>query len=189
MRMSREAMAQHHQEIVTAGARLLRERGIEGLSVADLMQAAGLTHGGFYRHFASKDAFVREAIAAAFASIEEMRNGWRGTPMEQLITCTEQYLSEMHVAQPGMGCPTAAFAGEMVRASEETQTVFMDGFLGITDWIAKRLEGDEKHRRERAAQIMTTMVGAVIAARASGNSEGGVQILEAARVQVRSMLA
>ena len=61
-------MARHHKEIVAKAATMLRERGIDGLSVADLMQAAGLTHGGFYRHFASKDALVAEATTAAFAS-------------------------------------------------------------------------------------------------------------------------
>ncbi len=67
MRMSREAMADHHEQIVSAASRMLRERGIEGTSVADLMQAVGLTHGGFYRHFESKDALVAEAAEAAFA--------------------------------------------------------------------------------------------------------------------------
>lgn len=183
MRMSREAMAQKHREIVDSGARLLRERGIEGLSVADLMQAAGLTHGGFYRHFASKDAFVCEATDAAFAGVAAMRDGAEpDAPSDaQLAAFLDYYLSQTHCGDPGMGCPIAAFGGEAARASDEVRSRFAIGVEQVIVWIADRLEGPLEQRRAQAAEMLSVMVGAVVAARAIGSSDLSGQLLLAAR--------
>ena len=132
MWMSREAMAQHHQEIVTGGARLLRERGIEGLSVADLMQAAGLTHGGFYRHFASKDAFVCEATDAAFGGVAGMRNAAApdSSAGEQLAAFSDFYLSQAHCGEPGIGCPIAAMEPKRRERQWKSGSVSTQGWRG-----------------------------------------------------------
>ncbi|MEQ1552187.1 TetR/AcrR family transcriptional regulator [Sphingorhabdus sp.] len=191
MRMSREAMAQHHQEIVTAGARLLRERGIEGLSVADLMQAAGLTHGGFYRHFASKDAFVCEATDAAFGGVAGMRNaaGPDSSAGEQLAAFSDFYLSQAHCGEPGIGCPIAAYGAEAARASGEVRARFNAGVEGVVEWIAERLDGPEVQRRRRAAEMLAVMVGAVVAARAVGSAGLTDLILSSARQRTAELAA
>ncbi|MEQ1541388.1 MAG: helix-turn-helix domain-containing protein [Novosphingobium sp.] len=183
MRKSREAMAQHHRNIVEGGARLLRERGIEGLSVADLMQAAGLTHGGFYRHFASKDAFVCEATDAAFAGVAAMRGAAAPDqgPDAQLLAFLGYYLSQAHCDDPGMGCPIAAFGGEAARASAEIRERFAVGVEGVLDWISARLGGTAEQRRSGAAEMLAVMVGAVVAARAVGAGDLADGLLGAAR--------
>ena len=183
MRVSREAMAEHRKEIVAAAARLLRERGIAGTSVADLMQAAGLTHGGFYRHFDSKDALVAEAIASAFHELlgtVEVSAGKDGaaTAMEAYL---RMYLSERHVANPGYGCPVAAFGAEAAREGKLQRKAIA---AGAEEWLAlltASLKGTPKERRVQALRIMAQMLGAVVIARAVGESDLSREILDAAR--------
>ena len=183
MRVSREAMAEHRKQIVAAAARLLRERGIAGTSVADLMQAAGLTHGGFYRHFESKDALVAEAIASAFHDLLgtfEAAAGKDGAApaVEKYLRL---YLSERHVANPGYGCPLAAFGAEAAREGKLQRKALAEGAETSLDLIAAGLKGTPKERRVQALRIMTQMLGAVVLARAVGDEKLGAEILDAAR--------
>ena len=110
MRMSKEAMARHHDEIVTAASRMLRERGIEGTSVADLMQAAGLTHGGFYRHFDSKEALVAEAAQSIYDNLVQglATKAEKMSEVEAVADYVGKYLTRYHVSHPGAGCVMAA---------------------------------------------------------------------------------
>lgn len=183
MRMSREAMARHHEQIVDAAARLLRERGVEGTSVADLMQAAGLTHGGFYRHFESKEALVAEASEAAFAGMLdsiEARFKKLG-PVEGLESYVGRYLSGQHVKGPGSGCPVAALGSEAARVGPDVQKVFAERIGKQLDLLASGLEGDASERRTKAMRLLATLVGAVVVARAVGDSRIGAEVLKACR--------
>jgi TetR/AcrR family transcriptional repressor of nem operon len=170
MRMSKEAMARHHDEIVAAASRMLRERGIEGTSVADLMQAAGLTHGGFYRHFESKDALVAEATEEAFggmldaidASFEKLG------PAEGLKRFVSRYLSDGHVKGPGSGCVVAALGSESARAGPAVCKTFAERIRKQIEKLSSGFEGTPTERRAKAARLFATLVGAVVIARAAG---------------------
>src|SRR5208337_1749453 len=126
MRVSKETMERHHQQIISTASAMLRERGVQGVSVADVMQSAGLTHGGFYRHFASKEALVVEATSAAFEGIldglekSSARKGNK-TALEDYVS---GYLSQKHVETPSRGCPIPAFGADVAREGVEVRAVF-----------------------------------------------------------------
>lgn len=188
MRMSREAMAEHHREIVAAGARMLRERGIEGVSVAELMQSVGLTHGGFYRHFASKGAFVAEASKVAFADVASMRDGAEGgSDTEALAAFIDFYLGNEHFTNPGIGCPIAAYGSEVGRASPEVRAAFAQGVAGVMAWIEAHLPGDAGRKSQTAAEILSILVGSVVAARSSNDAAVSQRLLGAARAQALAL--
>src|SRR4030095_2840074 len=109
MRVSREQAAENRERIVQVAAKLFRERGFDGIGVADLMKAAGLTHGGFYGNFSSKDDLVAEATDRA---LKELSEYWTGeiekAPESAFATIVDRYLSEGHRDAPGRGCLVAA---------------------------------------------------------------------------------
>ena len=187
MRMSREVTAQHRQEIVAAAARMLRERGIEGTSVADIMQAAGLTHGGFYRHFESKEALVAEAAESIYKGrlrdldLKSEKSG----AVEAAEEYVAKYLTRYHVGNPGMGCPMAALGVEAARERADVQKVFANGTQRILEKLSAGLDGTPSERRAKAIRLMARLVGAVVIARAVGNAALGEEVLSACR-EVRS---
>ena len=183
MRMSREVMAHHHEEIVRAASRMLRERGIEGTSVAELMQAVGLTHGGFYRHFESKDALVAEAAEAAFA---EKLHGLKKSSkkrgsVDAVKDYADQYLSQRHVAKRDSGCPMAALGADVAREDLAVRDVFADGAQQMLAELSAGLNGGPAERREKAMRLLAMLVGALVIARAVGDQRLGNEILSACR--------
>lgn len=168
MRASREIMAQRHIEIVWQTAKLLRKRGILGTSLADLMGAAGLTHGGFYKHFDSKDALVVEATNQIFADFQkgfEERARSMG-PKAAIKAYIDWYLSPSHVNSPEQGCPIASFGGDVGRERGAVKTAFTDGVKGILEYVMAGLSCPKELRHERALELMSLMSGAVSMARA-----------------------
>src|SRR5256714_15571476 len=114
MKVSREQAAQNRDRIVEAAARLFRERGYEGIGVADLMKEAGLTHGGFYGHFSSKDDLIAEASARALAgSLAAFSELAEQAPSDPLPAIASAYLSKTHRDKPGEGCLLAALRSDM----------------------------------------------------------------------------
>lgn len=183
MRMSREVMAEHRQEIVAAAARMLRERGIEGTSVADIMQSAGLTHGGFYRHFESKEALVSEASEAAYGNVlkDLAMKSERDGAAEAVEEYVAQYLSRRHITKPGFGCPMAALGVEVARQGATVQETFAAGSQGILDKLSAGLTGSASERRAKAMRLLAMLVGAVVIARAVGDDRLGEEVLSACR--------
>src|SRR5213593_477266 len=109
MKVSRERAAQNRERILDAAARLFRERGFEGIGVADLMKTAGLTHGGFYGHFSSKEDLMAQACARALArSLEAWSKRAERIPDDPLLSIAGGYLSSKHRDDPGAGCVLAA---------------------------------------------------------------------------------
>ncbi|GAA1609536.1 TetR/AcrR family transcriptional regulator [Actinoplanes couchii] len=159
-RVSQAQAAENRERIVAVAARLFRERGIAGAGVADVMAEAGLTHGGFYKHFASKDALVTEAVTAAFAG--------------QQAPTPDTYLSAAHRDDPGGGCPTAGFGGDMAKelGSDATRAAYAHGVEGFA-----RALGDG----EPDLAALSTMVGALILSRATAGTDLSDRILTAAR--------
>jgi TetR/AcrR family transcriptional repressor of nem operon len=169
MRVSQEEKDRSHRRIVNSAARLLRERGLEGASVADIMSDAGLTHGGFYRHFRSKDDLTLAALDSALGQIlsplEHPAAGSEAGPA--IVEFRARYLSMGHVKTPGVGCPVAALAEDFARASDGLKDRFGRGVNRIISQLARARTGNESERRRRATRDLSMMVGAVMIARAS----------------------
>jgi TetR/AcrR family transcriptional repressor of nem operon len=145
MRLSREAKVQHHDEITSAASKMLRERGIERTSVAGLMNAVGLTHGGFYRHFKSKDELVALSAAKAFEEVVERfetrtkKSGAKAAVAEYVL----EYLSDTHRDDPTIGCIIAACGPEASRQGEAVREAFSAGISRLIELAAEGLHCPE----------------------------------------------
>lgn len=181
-RASREEKDQSRSRIVASAARLFRERGIEGASVNDVMKDAGLTHGGFYRHFASKEALVDSALDAAFEQIvAPLEMSLANQPPETAgRRFREFYLSADHLENAGIGCPAAALASEIAREPDSARGHFTAGVQAMLSTLARTKDGEETEREAAAARDLAMMVGAMTIARASDASLGEL-ILRACR--------
>lgn len=162
MRISKEQARKNRERILQVAAELFRERGFNGLTVSDLMEAARFTHGGFYNHFSSKDALAAEALAAAWTEMAAERA--RASDFSQLMT---RYLSPAARRAPGKGCPAAALAADVSRQPTAVKAAFADGLEGMIRSIEEALPPtDSASRRDRAVNTVTRMVGALMLSRA-----------------------
>jgi TetR/AcrR family transcriptional repressor of nem operon len=187
MRVSRKEMEKNHARIVQGAARLARERGIEQTSVADAMGAAGLKHGGFYRHFGTKDDLMDAALNAAFEQmIAELAAGFDGKdPRKAAADYRAHYLSKAHVEHPGFGCPVAALGIDVARGSESLKGSFGAGVQKTLGTLAEGMPGGKAERRTRAARELAMLVGAIVIARAS-DPDTARTVLNACRQSVIS---
>src|SRR6202045_2089452 len=119
MSYSKRDKAETHTRIVSVAAKRFRELGLEGIGVADVMKEAGVTVGGFYKHFESRDELVVEALATAFKDLDVWEEHAEGLP--QLL---QNYLTEAHRGAPGTGCAMGALLGDMTRGSKSARTVY-----------------------------------------------------------------
>jgi TetR/AcrR family transcriptional repressor of nem operon len=167
MRKSRQEPAETRQRIVEAASAEFRRNGIDRTGLADLMMAAGLTHGGFYKHFESKEQVVEESIALG---IESMIDAWRRTlsgapPHRGLRTAIAGYLSVNH-RDVAASCPFSALGSEMARSGDVVRESATTGFLKMIGLIAGQLDGlTPVAARKEALWIMSTMIGSVTMAR------------------------
>jgi TetR/AcrR family transcriptional repressor of nem operon len=183
MRRSREDTAATRKAIVRHAARLFRDRGIEAVSVADVMSAEGLTVGGFYRHFADKNQLVAEAIACASA---EMREGHveslEGVPPADVARMIlERYLSREHCEHPERGCPVAALCTEVSHEGPIVKAAFTDALRQLLAMAAVAMPGNEKRARDRRLQAAAAMVGALVLARATDDASLADELLASVR--------
>jgi TetR/AcrR family transcriptional regulator, transcriptional repressor for nem operon len=184
MRYSREHKDQTHARIVKKASVKLREKGAHGIGVADLMKDAGLTHGGFYAHFDSREALVIEAFTHAMdRSTERWRELSAGTPVEKRLSkIVNTYLAPVHRDDPGHGCAVPALAAEIARESAKTRRVFSGRMEQLIDMLAEQFHGvPPKAARKQAVAALATMMGAVVMARVAGNSELSEEILKSGR--------
>ena len=180
MRLSQQEMILNHDRIVEGASRLIRERGIQNTSVADAMKAAGMTHGGFYRHFNGKDALLTEALGYAFAEfLEPLEKSNDPQHLAQAIRAYKaMYVSEQHVNHPSLGCPMPALGGELSRAGAEIKEIFSTHLNRLIDALAQSMTGSKNEKKKLATRELAMMVGAVLLARAS-NAQTVQTILEA----------
>jgi len=186
-RVSRKQAELNREIIVEAATRLFRERGIHGISVSDVMAAAGLTHGGFYGHFESREALATEACNRAF---EQSSERWQARveqspdPEAARLALIDPDLSAANRDNPGDSCPVAAFAGEMCHEAADSalQRSFIQGFeasMGIL--AATQATGTPEGDRQAAIAQYAMMVGALTLARATKGNGLSDEFLAAAR--------
>jgi TetR/AcrR family transcriptional repressor of nem operon len=187
MKVSREQAARNRERIVEAAARLFRERGFEGVGVADVMKAAGLTHGGFYGHFGSKDDLIAKAAALAlsrslalFSHVPERASG------DALSAIAGAYLSRTHRDDPGTGCLLAALGPDVSRQGPAVRRAVTDHIRSAVEHLMKRVPGRARAaRRQKAISTYATLVGAMVIARAVDSRELSQEILDAAQRAVK----
>jgi TetR/AcrR family transcriptional repressor of nem operon len=160
MKVSREQVAENRRKILEVAGRLFRERGFEAVTVADVMKAAGLTHGGFYGYFKSKDDLIAQTLATALTS---------SVPDEiDLATFAADYLSRGHCKDLAGGCPTAGLGAETIRQAPEARAAMTRGLSRQIERLSHTAPGSTAAERRRAAiGSWAAMVGAVILARMS----------------------
>jgi TetR/AcrR family transcriptional regulator, transcriptional repressor for nem operon len=193
LKVTREKAAEHRAAIVEAAGRLFRARGFDGVGVAEITRAAGLTHGGFYGHFASKDALAAEACGQAFAESLALLRTRLDKPGGDLLRYVDSYLSERHRDRRDGGCPMAAYGTEVPHQDGAVQDQFAAGVGRFVDAIAERLsaaEGVASERRRRAITVAAALVGGLTLARATAHSspEISAEILASLRTQLAELV-
>ena len=182
MRVSREQFAENRQRILEVAARRFREKGLEGIGVDGIMDEAGLTHGGFYGHFASKADLAEQACAAAVGkSAEKWEALARGRPETGLAEIARSYLSKRHRDNPGGGCVFAALGGEVARRSDAVRATVTKGVQAQLGVLERLAGGRSKSvRRKQAIATMSGLVGAMVLARLVDDPALSNEILTAA---------
>jgi TetR/AcrR family transcriptional regulator, transcriptional repressor for nem operon len=188
MKVSREQAAANRERILDAAGRLFRERGLEGIGVADLMRDAGLTHGGFYGHFASKKELMAITCAnAPDASLKRWRRIAERVPERPVAVIAKRYLTQKHRDDPGAGCTLAAIAGDAARQDAPVRRAFAEGLRPFVDFLASVIPGRTKAaRRQKALATLSGMVGAMVLARAVDDVKLSEEILEAMAATIDS---
>jgi TetR/AcrR family transcriptional repressor of nem operon len=162
----------------------LREKGAHGIGVADLMKEAGLTHGGFYAHFDSREALVIEAFAYAMdRGTERWRKIAEQTPPDKrLAIIVESYLTPVHRDDPGHGCAIPTLGAEIARESPKTRKAFAAKLDQMVEMIADQIpEVPRKAARKQAISVVATMMGTLVLSRVAGHGEFSDEILAAGR--------
>jgi TetR/AcrR family transcriptional repressor of nem operon len=178
MRNSQAVKEMNRRRILDAAAPLFRERGVQGVSVADVMQAAGMTHGGFYRHFVDKDALVAEALAtSARARVTERKSSGQN----ELAAYAKAYLSPAHRQQRAEGCMFAALGSELVRGPDGGRHAMTEAMRELIEMLSETAAGrNAQERRMSAVAGWAAMVGALTLSRLSDDPDLSDEILDAA---------
>lgn len=181
MRVSREQASQNRERVLDVAARLFREKGFDGIGVADLMKAAGLTHGGFYGQFASKEELMAQACERGFVRAEQV---WEQVaaqaPDAPMAAVMRTYLSPQHRDNPGEGCVLAALGADIARQGPTLRHSITDGTRHMVALFAALMPGRSKAlQRERALVAYASMVGALVLARAVDDEALSQEIMDA----------
>lgn len=183
---SRTEKAESHERILDAAAASIRSAGLAGINVTELMRAAGLTHGGFYRHFGSREDMVGKALERAFIDGRARASAARPEgAVASLRGFVRGYLSKSHRDTPERGCAIAALAGDVARADTSAKAVLADHLKASVDAIAPTLDEPDPARAQRQAlAVMATLVGALTLARAVDDPQLSDALLASAREAV-----
>jgi TetR/AcrR family transcriptional regulator, transcriptional repressor for nem operon len=188
MRKSKVETAKTRARIVKAARAEFSANGISEAALAQVMAAAGLTHGGFYRHFASKDQLVQEVCGKTGGSVVGgLELLVKGKPHGQALPLlVDHYVSRAHRDQPRTGCPLAALGSELARRDRRTRDAAIEGFLQLSRLIAGHLETVPfRKRAELSMAIVSAMVGAVTLARIASDSRISDSVLVATRDYIK----
>jgi TetR/AcrR family transcriptional repressor of nem operon len=181
--------AESHDRIVQAAAARFREAGVDGIGVADLMRDAGLTHGGFYRHFASRDELVAEAIERALRDGGRTVGAVANTSPSPLAALVDAYLSAVHRDDLATSCAVTTLAADVARSNDRARSAYtrqVNTYLALlTRLIAG---GSPRSRRMKAIAALSTLVGAVSLARAVNDEKLSREILKSTGDELKTRL-
>lgn len=177
---SKADKARNRERILEVAAAQLRECGLEGVSIGDLMKAVDLTHGGFYGHFASRDDLVAAALDKALVDGEAsaVKSG-SAKGKRTLKSLANSYLSKIHRDNPNSGCAVSALAGDVARSNDQNRAIMSKHLARYFDNIQNVV--GENGSRELAISLMCMMVGAVTLSRVMTDTNHSDEILQAAR--------
>jgi TetR/AcrR family transcriptional repressor of nem operon len=180
MKVTREQATLNRDRVLDVAARLFRERGFAGIGVADLMKSAGLTHGGFYGQFGSKEELMAEAcsrsLESALATWTALGAQATGNPLAAVM---QAYLSKQHRDNPGAGCVIASLGADVSRQGSSLRRTVTDGVRAMLDLFTSFAPGRVKAvKRERALVAYASMVGALVLARAVDDEALSDEILQ-----------
>jgi TetR/AcrR family transcriptional repressor of nem operon len=177
MGYSKSDKAETHRRIVKVAAKRFRERGLEGIGVADVMKEAGVTVGGFYKHFGSRDELVVEALATAFKDLDVWEEH---TP--DLAHGIQNYLTEAHRDAPGTGCAMGALLGDMTRGSKSARALYTERVKRSLAFFSALLPTSQRpDKRRRALLILSALLGALNLSRAVSDPSLSREILDGVR--------
>ena len=187
MKVTREQAALNRERIVETAAQRFRELGFDGIGVADLMKEAGLTHGGFYGHFSSKEDLIAEAsdraLMRSLALFTDVAERTRGDPLPAIASA---YLTTGHRDKPGEGCLLAALGSDVSRQGPTVRRAVTDHLRAAVDLLAKLVPGKSKTaRRQKAISTYATLVGTMVMARAVDDRALSQEILDAGLASVK----
>jgi len=180
---SRAKKAKTHERIVALASKRFREKGLEGIGIAELMKQAGLTVGGFYKHFGSRDDLVAQALGSAVGPWKGLVDAAAsGGPPVTYDSLVDAYLSETHLNHPGTGCPVGALAGDVARSGKRTRAVLTKQVSEYIEWLADLIgdaSGEDKGAaRSRAVMSFCALVGAITVSRAVSDEKLSREILK-----------
>ena len=186
MRVSREQAAKNRVRILYVSANLFRAHGFDGVGVDDVMKHAGLTHGGFYGHFASKEDLIGECCGRAFSKIID---GWtdliQRSRTDPLQAVAAAYASPRHRDNPGAGCLGAALGPEVSRQGPAVRRAITAGVRSFTELLTRVVSGRSgSARRQKALATYASLVGALVLARAVEDPALSDEILRAVKASV-----
>ena len=180
MRVSRTQAEANRERVIDVASRLFRRHGFDGIGLKDLMAAAGLTQGAFYKQFASKEDLAAQATVRGYAGIRER---WRQfasqDPKRPLTSLVRSYLSPEHRDEQAEGCVMAALGADAARAGPAVRAAMQDGLVAHIDFLEACLPEDEPDRRERAMATAASMIGAIVLARSVNDEILSKEILDA----------
>ena len=180
MGYSKSDKAETHTRIVKVAAKRFRELGLEGIGVADVMREAGVTVGGFYKHFGSRDELVVEALAAAFKDLDVWEE--HTADMAHLL---QNYLTEAHRDAPGTGCAMGALVGDMTRGSKSARALYTARVKRSLAFFSALLPSNRRSdKRRRALLILSALLGAINLSRAVSDPNLSREILHGVREEL-----
>jgi len=190
MRYSDTHKEETRRKVVKAAAAAVRAKGPEGVGVAEIMAEAGLTHGGFYAHFPSKEALVVAAIEEAFgASARRFTRLTDGlSDPEALSAFVDAYVSPEHRGRPERGCPVATLSSDLPRQGQPVREAYEKGVRGLIGRIARWLPDGERDRESLAASLVAEMAGAVSLSRAISDDAEAARLLADARARIKTRM-
>jgi TetR/AcrR family transcriptional repressor of nem operon len=191
MRVSRVQAGENRESVINVASRLFRERGFDGIGLKDLMKGAGLTQGGFYKQFESKEDLAAQASARALKSaFARWTDAAAENPKDPLGAVLEFYLSPGHREERADGCPIVALGADAARQSAEVKASFETGIKSYLVELARLVgQTDSAAPKGKPMAILSTMVGAMTLSRAINDSDLARAILDAAADQVRAIAA
>lgn len=186
---SQAEKSESHDRIVQVAAARFRENGVEGVGVADLMKDAGLTHGGFYRHFASRDELVAEAVeralsegARAVAAVTQVQD-------RALDALVDAYLSTAHRDALAMSCAVTTLAADVARSNQRARSAYTRQVGAYLELLTRLISGSTpRARRRKALAALSTLVGAVSMARAVNDDKLSREILKSVADELKAAL-